>query len=510
MPNENGKRTVAVICGSSSDFPQILPGLALLRAAHVRGEIELLQIEACSTHRNPDELREKLVEYTEKEVDAVVACAGRLAALFGDADSLLRNSKVMRNSHTRVIAVPLKNKSEQSSQAAYLSAVEVPNSQLIFQEGFFHNPEKAFEYAINGPLLSVELKEQKPPESFTGQMASRLGRRKYPPLASYDKIIDRLEKGGLIHMYTGKTRETFINPKFKDLLFILATDRISIYDIVLNAKIRDKGGILTAMTVFWLTKIFKHVPNHLVAYGEGILEYLPAEMLELLSSDELLYLQQNMLVVEKTDVLKVEAIVRDKLTGSGLSDYQETGIVCGIRLPKGMVDGSQLPKLIFTPSTKADYGLHDQNISFEEAVKILGKEDAEFIRDTAIKLFRRAKKYLLKLGIVLADTKFEFGRNKEGKIILIDEVLTPDSSRFWEEVAMLEAMELGKTPPSLDKQPIRNEGKIAGIKTDNPEWVPPVELCEGASETYHRMFKIAAKKELKIFQQKEMGIQMAA
>lgn len=142
-----------------------------------------------------------------------------------------------------------------------MSAVEVPNSKFIFKDEFFHNPEKAFEYAIRGELSELKPEVQKPSESIILAEARKRGRREYPVLASYDEAIDRLECGGLIHMYTGKTRETFINPKFKNLLFILATDRISIFDKVLNAKINGKGSVLTGMTVFWLTKIFKDIPN---------------------------------------------------------------------------------------------------------------------------------------------------------------------------------------------------------------------------------------------------------
>lgn len=307
-------------------------------------------------------------------------------------------------------------------------------------------------------------------------------------------------------MYTGKTRETFSNSEFPDLLYILATDRISIFDIVLNARIAMKGAVLTAMTIYWLKKIFADTPNHLVAYGKDIVKYLPAELTSptSITTD---YLLKHMIVVKKTKVLKVEAIVRGFLTGSGLESYKKTGKICGIELPEGLVDGNKLPTPLFTPSTKADYGQHDENINFEELVKIIGAENANRIRWKSIFLYNTAFNLAHKSGIIIADTKFEFGIDSEGKIILIDEVLTPDSSRFWPEKEWLLSLEEEKTPPSLDKQPIRNAGKEAGVK-ENPSWVPPVELLEEASKNYQKIFALLTRKLLAQFWSEDMEIEV--
>lgn len=329
---------------------------------------------------------------------------------------------------------------------------------------------------------------------------------KYPEKASYNEVIQNLEAGGFVHVYTGKTRESFVNPEFPDLLYILATDRISIFDIVLNARIPKKGAVLTAMTVYWLTKVFAHVPNHLVAFGRGIEEYVPIEFLMDVYADDFDYLMKHMIVVKKTQVLKVEAIVRGFLTGSGFKDYKETGKICGRPLPLGFKDGSELPVLLFTPSTKADYGLHDENISFEDAGIIIGEDNASFIRDKSIYLYTTAKEIARKAGITIADTKFEFGIDQAGSIILIDEVLTPDSSRFWPEKERLSAMAEGKTPPSLDKQPIRDAGEAAGVKKDH-SWIPPKELLDKTSESYQKICNLIVEKPLQAFWLEDMGIE---
>lgn len=397
----DGKRKIAVVCGSDSDLAHIASGLAMLRVAEAQGVIKVLSVEVCSAHRNPVELRELLRKYAAgpEKPDVVIACTGKLAALFGTADAISRNE--MKNTSTHFIAVPLKGITEEASQAAYLSAKEVPGAQFIFKDEFFHNPEEAFVYAVSGELPQITLEKQKPPQTLTLGEAYHRGRRKYPEKAASDNIIKKLEFGGFVHLYTGKTRETFINPMYPGLLFILATDRISIFDIVMNATIPSKGAVLTAMTVHWLKNVFHNVPNHLVAYGSGILEYLPPQMREV-NDETTLSLMENMLVTKRTKVLQGEAIVRGYLNGSGLKDYRATGIVCGIRLPPGLIDGSELPEPIFTPSTKAPYGLHDENINFEELVNIIGEEATTYVRDTSLMLYLSAKRILLPLGIILA------------------------------------------------------------------------------------------------------------
>lgn len=499
------KRTIAVICGSVSDIDQITEGLTVLRAAAARGDCTLLPLQICSAHRNPRQLRELLMEYATGTTrpDVVIMCAGKLAALFGECDALSRND--MRNDHMHFIAVPLHGKTEEATRAAYLSATEVPNAQFIFRDEFFRDPSVAFAYAVQGELPAVVLKEQKQPQTMSVTKAYHMGRRTYPSMASYDLIINTLECGGLIHAYTGKTRETFIDPLQPELLFILATDRISIFDIVLNSTIPDKGAVLTAMTVHWLDHVFADVPHHLVAYGAGIYDYLPqgvTRLMEGLGSD---YLAKNMIVVKHTTVLKVEAIVRGYLTGSGLRDYKKIGVVCGITLPQGLIDGSELPEPIFTPSTKADYGEHDQNIDFDGAVRIIGAEEAHFVRDSALHLYTAARDRMRSAGIIIADTKFEFGVDANGDTLLIDEILTPDSSRFWPVDGRDHAMEKGDTPPSFDKEPIRIAGKQADVKNDRT-WIPSTTLIAKTTESYRFMVERATGHTLEQFWKNVMNI----
>ncbi|MFZ1720120.1 MAG: phosphoribosylaminoimidazolesuccinocarboxamide synthase [Candidatus Moraniibacteriota bacterium] len=506
------KRRVAVVCGSKSDFFAISQGIAWLRMAEARGLIEVIHIdhgvEACSAHRNPAQLRFLLLQFQDKKVDVVIMCAGKLAALFGDCDAISRNN--FQNDHTCFIAVPLKGDTEEASQAAYLSAIQVPNSQFVFKESFFRDPESAFKYAIDGDLPKIKLATQIPPEHFSLAAAYHYGRQHrkglFPERALYDDVIFAMERGGLIHYATGKTRETFLNPEHPNLLYILATDRISIFDKVLNELIPDKGAVLTAMTIDWLTNRFYDVPNHLVAYGSGVMKYLSSAMREL--KNEFMnptYLMKNMIVVKLATGFPVEAIVRGNLTGSGLKDYKASGKVCGIELPPGLIDGSELPTAIFTPSTKAPYGLHDENIPFDEAVRLVGLEAAEFIRDTSLLLFQRARNLLLPKGIVVADTKFEFGVDSSGQMILIDEALTPDSSRFWPSEGLAAAMAEGKTPPSLDKQPVRNAGEAANVKS-NPAWIPPDDLIDQTTGNYRHMLSLATGMSLEAFWAGPMGI----
>lgn len=496
------KRKIVMLVDSRSDIPKVRDGISLLRIAQRRGLIEWRCADVCSVHRNGKTLREIVEEYSDDGVDAIIAVAGKLAALFGDIDSMLRNEH--ENSTTRVIPVPLKGKSEQSSLAALYSVLEVPNHKLLYQEDFFQNPTAAFEFAIYGPLAPIELEEQKPAERLTPENFYEIARIKHPGRASYEDTIQWLEANGLDHLYTGKTRETFSNFEYPDLLYILATDRISIYDIVLNARIKHKGAVLTAMTIFWLTKVFADIPNHLVAYGRDIESYLPKSF-KSMGDDEHRYLMTHMIVVTKTAVLKVEAIVRGFLTGSGFKDYSQTGKISGMPLIMGLKNGSQLDQAYFTPSTKADYGLHDENISWEKAAEIIGEQEMYFVMRTSQRLYLTAGELARQVGIIIADTKFEFGRDKNGNIIVIDEVLTPDSSRFWPIELWEIALANGYVPPSLDKQGIRDAGAAAGVKK-NPNWIPPQELINETSEKYLKVFRLLNKKSLEKFQQEDMGI----
>lgn len=238
----------------------------------------------------------------------------------------------------------------------------------------------------------------------------------------------------------GKVRDVY---DFEDKLLVVATDRISAFDVVINTPIDDKGKILTQMSIFWFDFLSDIIANHLITadvskYPEECLKYRE-------------FLDGRSMLVKKTKSLPVECIVRGYISGSGWKDYKKTGKVCGIKLKEGLMESDKLEEPIFTPSTKAEIGEHDENIDFNTLINKIGKELAEKLRDASISLYKKASNYALTKDIIIADTKFEFGL--DGDILtLIDEVLTPDSSRFWP----LDGYSPGKGQPSFDKQFIRD------------------------------------------------------
>jgi phosphoribosylaminoimidazole-succinocarboxamide synthase len=246
--------------------------------------------------------------------------------------------------------------------------------------------------------------------------------------------------------------------------------------IILDTPIPDKGRVLTAMSVFWFEQLSDLVPNHLVAYDDP---RIPAEV------------RGRALLVRRLDMLPVEAVARGYLTGSGYSDYQRTGAVCGVELPEGLVEASKLPSPIFTPATKAAFGEHDENVSFDAVVATIGAKRAEELREATLAVYRRGAEVAAKRGILLADTKFEFGVDETGALVLADEVLTPDSSRYWPA----EGYEPGRVQPSFDKQYVRNwlTGPESGWDRESNVQPPPLpsEVVEATRaryvEAYERM-----------------------
>lgn len=244
----------------------------------------------------------------------------------------------------------------------------------------------------------------------------------------------------------GKVREVYDNG---DNLIIVATDRISAFDVILKNKITQKGAILTQMSKFWFDFTKDIVPNHMISTEA-------ADMPEFFGSDRF---AGSSMKCQKLDMLPIECIVRGYITGSGWESYQKDGTVCGIRLPEGLQESQRLPEPIYTPTTKADLGLHDEHITYEDSVEILekihpgkGAEYAGKIKDYTIALYKKCAEYAWEKGIIIADTKFEFGLDGEGNIVLGDEMLTPDSSRFWPR----EGYAPGKPQPSFDKQFVRD------------------------------------------------------
>ncbi|HEX6148444.1 phosphoribosylaminoimidazolesuccinocarboxamide synthase [Nocardioides sp.] len=238
--------------------------------------------------------------------------------------------------------------------------------------------------------------------------------------------------GDLQHVHSGKVRDLYALPDGR--LLMVASDRISAFDFVLESEIPDKGEILTRMSLWWFDQLADLVPNHVV------------------STDVPEQFRGRAVVCERLAMLPVECVARGYLTGSGLLDYEQTGEVCGVALPPGLVDGSRLPEPIFTPATKAELGDHDQNVSYEAVVRTVGEETAAALRQLTLAIYDRAEEMASERGIILADTKFEFGLRTDDVMVLADEVLTPDSSRFWPA----SEWQPGRAQPSYDKQIVRN------------------------------------------------------
>lgn len=259
-------------------------------------------------------------------------------------------------------------------------------------------------------------------------------------------------------------------------LLMVATDRISAFDYILPDEIPFKGEVLNRISAFWFDKFAGIVPNHLVSIDPAD---FPEEFAEYRD-----YLAGRAMLVKKAQTIPIECIVRGYLTGSGKKTYDENGTVCGIQLPEGLTEASKLPEPLFTPSTKAEIGDHDENISFERCCEIVGEDIAEQIRDLSLKIYKAAAEYAATRGIIIADTKFEFGVI-DGKVTLIDECLTPDSSRFWPAASYEE----GKVQPSYDKQFVRNWLKANWDMTGETPHLP-AEVIDGTSERYREAFQI--------------------
>ena len=259
-------------------------------------------------------------------------------------------------------------------------------------------------------------------------------------------------------------------------LLMVATDRISAFDFILPDEIPFKGEVLNRISAFWFDKFADIVPNHLVSIDPAD---FPEEFAEYRD-----YLAGRAMLVKKAQTIPIECIVRGYLTGSGKKTYDENGTVCGIQLPEGLTEASKLPEPLFTPSTKAEIGDHDESISFERCCEIVGEGIATQIRDLSLKIYKAAAEYAATRGIIIADTKFEFGVI-DGKVTLIDECLTPDSSRFWPAASYEE----GKIQPSYDKQFVRNWLKANWDMTGETPHLP-AEVIDGTSERYREAFQI--------------------
>lgn len=271
--------------------------------------------------------------------------------------------------------------------------------------------------------------------------------------------------------FRGKVRDVY---DLGDELLLVATDRLSAFDVVFPTPIPDKGEILTQLSLFWFDKMKGLIANHLSSR--------PVESVFKNKEDISTYAKRSMIVV-KTKPLEIESITRGYLAGSGWVDYQKNGSVCGVALPPGLKEADKLPAPIFTPSTKAVAGEHDQNISFEEAQKTVGADRVRQVRDISIRIYTEGRVLSERAGIILADTKFEFGTRGE-ELLLIDELLTPDSSRFWPK----DKYRVGASPPSFDKQFVRDYLLKIGWNKKPPAPELPLEIVEQTTKRYHEAF----------------------
>ena len=275
---------------------------------------------------------------------------------------------------------------------------------------------------------------------------------------------------------SGKVREVY---EADGSIIMVATDRISAFDHILKNKITDKGAVLTQMSKFWFDFTKDIIPNHMLSVDN-------ADMPEFFQQEEF---KGNSMKCKKLHMIPMECIVRGYITGSGWESYKENGTICGIKLPEGLQESEKLPEPIFTPSTKAELGDHDENVSLEQGAKVLekefpghGMEYAEKIRDYTIAIYKKCAEYALTKGIIIADTKFEFGVDEEGNIVLGDEVLTPDSSRFWP----LEGYEAGKSQPSYDKQFVRDWLKA----NPDSDYELPQEIIDKTIAKYKEAYEV--------------------
>ncbi len=275
-------------------------------------------------------------------------------------------------------------------------------------------------------------------------------------------------------LHRGKVRDIYAVGD--DKLLVVQTDRLSAFDVILDDPIPNKGKILTTMSNFWFKKLGHLMPNH----ETGI------DPVSVVSPEERNQVEGRAIVVKKFKPLGIEAIVRGYIIGSGWKDYQKTGAICGIALPAGLKEAQKLPETLFTPSTKAPMGQHDENISYEEAERIVGTDIARQVRNAALNLYTQAAEFAATKGIIIADTKFEFGLDEHGTVHLIDEILTPDSSRFWPAVSY----QIGNSPPSFDKQFVRDWLETQHWNKKAPAPRLPFEVANQTGEKYAEALRL--------------------
>ncbi|MCL2474665.1 MAG: phosphoribosylaminoimidazolesuccinocarboxamide synthase [Chloroflexi bacterium] len=280
----------------------------------------------------------------------------------------------------------------------------------------------------------------------------------------------------------GKVRDTY---DLGDYLLIVVTDRISAFDVVLPCGIEDKGEVLNRISAFWFDKTKDIVQNHMVELlekPEDLAKYLPQNKK---ITEYPCWLAGRSMIVKKVQRITVECIARGYISGSAWKEYKKDGTACGIKLPDGLIESQQLPQVLFTPTTKGDNGEHDVNMSYEDVVKTVGDQRAQELKDTTVKLYQAASNYARTKGFIIADTKFEFGIDKDSRLVLIDEALTPDSSRFWD----MSNYQAGRSQDSYDKQPVRDYLETLHWDKSYPGPCLPQEVQEKATQRYRTAYE---------------------
>ena len=290
-------------------------------------------------------------------------------------------------------------------------------------------------------------------------------------------MTQQLPTLSLKKIYSGKVRDLYeIDDK---RMLMVASDRLSAFDVILDDPIPRKGEFLPQISNFWFYKLAHIMPNHFT--GESVYDVLPKEEADLI--------KDRAVVCKRLNPIKIESIVRGYLTGSGLKDYKQTGTICGLKLPEGLVEASKLPEPIFTPSSKEAVGNHDINISYAECEKLIGADLAAQVKEKAIALYTAAAEYALTKGIIICDTKFEFGLDENGTLTLMDEVLTPDSSRFWS----IDTYQEGINPPSFDKQFVRDWLENSGWNKQAPAPKVPENIIQKTVDKYQEALDLLTK-----------------
>ena len=293
-------------------------------------------------------------------------------------------------------------------------------------------------------------------------------------MAATESTLLQSDLKSLPFVHRGKVRDIYAVGK--DKLLVIQSDRLSAFDVILPTPIPGKGRVLTELSLFWFRKLGHVVPNHLTGIAPETV----------VREDERDQIAGRAMVVRKLKPLLIEAVVRGYIIGSGWSDYQKTGAVCGIKLPAGLKQAEKLPQPIFTPASKAPAGQHDENITYAEAEKTVGKALAAKVRDISIRLYSEAAEYAATRGIIIADTKFEFGVDHDGELVLIDEILTPDSSRFWPAAEY----RTGISPPSFDKQFVRDWLETQPWNKKHPAPALPPDVLAKTTEKYREALRL--------------------